>query len=53
MVAIAPRLLVVKINIALEININSSSSTDRGEGSSDFKTLSEFYQYLKVTYFSF
>ena len=53
MVAIAPRLLVVKINIALEIDINSSSSTDRGEGTSDLKTLSECNQYLKVTYFSF
>ena len=53
MVAIAPRLLVVKINIALEIDINSSSSIDRGEGTSDLKILSECNQYLKVTYFSF
>ena len=36
MVAIALNLLAIKINIALETNINSSSSTD-------FKTLSEFY----------
>ena len=53
MVAIALRLAAMKINIALEINIYSSSPTDRGEGTSDFKTLSEFYQYgqlyLKVT----
>ena len=38
MVAIA-----IKIDIALEININSSSLSDR-EGTSDFKSLSEFYQ---------
>ena len=44
MVATAPSLLALKINIALEININSSSSTDRGAGTRDFKTLSEFYQ---------
>ena len=31
----------LKIIIVLEININSSSSTDRGEGTSDFKILSE------------
>ena len=40
MVAIAIGLLARKINIVLEVNINSSSSTDRGEGTSDFKTLS-------------
>ena len=39
MVAIALRLAAMKINIALEINIYSSSSTDRGEGTSDFKTV--------------
>ena len=43
MLAIAISLLATKINVVLEININSSS-TDRGEGTSDFKTLSEFYQ---------
>ena len=43
MVATALSLLAIKINIVLEININSSS-TNRGEGTSDFKTLSEFYQ---------
>ena len=37
-------LLAIKINIALEININSSSSADREERNSDFKTVSEFYQ---------
>ena len=31
-------------NIALEISTNTASSTDRGEGTSDFKTLTEFYQ---------
>ena len=36
--------LAIKISISLEININSSSSTDREEVTSDFKTLSEFYQ---------
>ena len=30
--------------LAAKININSSSSTDRGEGTSNFKTLSELYQ---------
>ena len=44
MVAIVLSLLATKINIVFEININSSSSTDRGEGISDFKTLSKFYQ---------
>ena len=44
MVATALSSLAIKINIASEININSSSSTDRGEGTSDFKTLSKFYQ---------
>ena len=44
MVAIVPSLLAIAINIVLEINIKSFSSTDRGEGTSDFKTLSEFYQ---------
>ena len=37
-------LLPIKINIVLEMNINSSSSADREEGTGDFKTLSEFYQ---------
>ena len=36
--------IAIKIDIALEININSSSLSDRGEGTSDFKSLSEFYQ---------
>ena len=45
MVATSLSSLAVKINIVLEININSFSSTDRGEGTSDFKTLSEFYQW--------
>ena len=44
MVAIALSLLAIKINIVLEININRSFSTDRVEGTSEFKTLSEFYQ---------
>ena len=44
MVAIAISLLARKINIVLDININITSSTDRREGRSDFKTLSEFYQ---------
>ena len=43
MVATALRLLATKINIVLEININNNS-TNRGEGTSDFKTLSKFYQ---------
>ena len=54
MVAIALSFLAIKINIALEISINSLSSTDRGDRTSDFKTLSEFYKcnqlYLKVTF---
>ena len=41
---IALNLLTIKISIVLEINVNSSSSTDRGEGTSDFKILSEFYE---------
>ena len=45
MVATALSLLAIKINIVLEIIINSSSSTDRGEGTSDFKALS-----MKVTF---
>ena len=44
MAATALSLLAIKINILSEIKINSSSSTDRGEGTSDFKTLSTFYQ---------
>ena len=32
MVSIALSLLAIKISIVLEINIDSSSSTDRGEG---------------------
>ena len=43
MAAITLNLLAIKISIVLEININSRSSTDRGEGTSDFKILSEFY----------
>ena len=35
--------LAIKIDIVLEIIINSSSSADRGEeGTNDLKTLSEF-----------
>ena len=41
---IALNLLTIKICIVLEINVNRSSSTDRGEGTSDFKILSEFYE---------
>ena len=44
MVAIALNFLATKISIILEININSSSSADRGKGTSDFKILSEFYE---------
>ena len=44
MVIVALSLLAIKINIAWEMNINSSSSTDREIGTSDFKTPSEFYQ---------
>ena len=40
----AVTLTAITINTVLEININSSSLVDRGEGTSDFKTLSEFYQ---------
>ena len=40
----AVTLTAIMINTVLEININSSSLVDRGEGLSDFKTLSEFYQ---------
>ena len=43
MVVTALSLLAIKINIVLEININSSS-TNREKGTSDFKNLSEFYQ---------
>ena len=43
MAPIAISLLAIKNNIVLEININSSSSTDRGEGTSDIKTASELY----------
>ena len=35
-------MLVIKINIVLEININSSSSADRREGTNDLKTLQTF-----------
>ena len=44
MVTIALSFLAIKINIALKININSPSPTDRGEGINDCKTFSEFYQ---------
>ena len=44
MVATVLNLLAIKISIVLEININSSFSTGRGEGTSDFKILSEFYE---------
>ena len=37
MVAIVLSLLAITVNIVLEINLNSSSSNDRGEGTSDFK----------------
>ena len=42
MVAIARRLLAISINIVSEININSSSSNDGGESTSEFKTFPEF-----------
>ena len=32
------------LNIVLKININSSSSANRGEDTGDLDTLSEFYQ---------
>ena len=44
MVVIAINLLTRKINIVLEININSFSPSKKVEGTSDFKTLSKFYQ---------
>ena len=44
MVVIALSSLPIKISIVSEIIINGSNSTDKGEGTSDFKTLSEFYQ---------
>ena len=44
MVAIALNFSAMKISIVSEININSSSSTDKGEGTSDFKIPSEFYE---------
>ena len=44
MAAITLNLLAIKISMVLEININSPSSTDRGEGTSDFKSLLEFYE---------
>ena len=44
MVAIALNFLATKISIILEININSSSSAERGKGTSDFRILSEFYK---------
>ena len=34
--------LAIKINIVLEVNINSSSSADRREGTDDLKTLQNF-----------
>ena len=42
MVAIALSLLAMKINIVLEINVNTSFSTDRVEGTSDFKLFQNF-----------
>ena len=44
MVANTLNLVAIKISIILEINVNSSCSTDRGEDTSDFKILSEFYK---------
>ena len=44
MVANTLNLVAIKISIMLEINVNSSCSTDRGEDTSDFKILSEFYK---------
>ena len=44
MFAITLNLLAIKISIVLEININSSSSTDRGGGTSDFRILSGFFE---------
>ena len=48
MVAITLSLLALKIDIVLEININSYSSTDRWVGISDFKTFRIFT--IKVTF---
>ena len=48
MVAIELSLLAIKIIISS--NINRSSSIDGEEDTSDFKTILEFYQYLKVSY---
>ena len=48
MVAIELVLLAIKINMSS--NINRYSSIEREEDTNDFKTLLEFYQYLKVSY---
>ena len=48
MVAITLSLLALKIDIVLDININSYSSTDRWVGISDFKTFRTFT--IKVTF---
>ena len=48
MVAITLSLLALKIDIVLEINNNSYSSTDRWVGISDFKTFRTFT--IKVTF---
>ena len=37
-------MLAIKIHIVLEININSSSSADKKEGTDDPKTFSQFCQ---------
>ena len=50
MVSIALCLIAIKISIVLEININSPSSTDRGEGTS----ASKFFQnFTNKSYFSY
>ena len=50
MVAIALSFLAIKINIALEISINSFSSTDRGDRTSDFKTSQSIFlsSYIQI-----
>ena len=49
MVIIELNFLAIKISIVLEININSSSSIDRGEGTSDFKISFRIFR-IKITF---
>ena len=46
MVVIALSLLAIKVNIVLLININSSFPTKRGEGTSDFKDITNKCDFL-------